>query len=339
MYDIFDYINYYKEADLDDIKWNVMDNLVCAILVYLPVDEFENRKDFAHFCKYAEKYEKQKNSGSIVPLAFKILKQIKGAVRYQDMYIYDFENDRSNRAQFGAMTVRIRKNTVVVYKGTDHSIIGWMENFRIAYEYPTHTHTLAIEYLKKTINPLRDRNIYVTGHSKGGNLAVISAMEMDNRIFRNIKKVYNFDGPGLRKEEFIGVKYKRLEGKLENIVPKGSVVGMLLYNRDYRVVDTTPASMNDHHPDTWRIFGEFFVPSTLSRVSMHIHEKTIAGVEKFTYEQVEQAFETLFQNIEREYTSDLEFSPDLVLSFIKNMKDVDEEIRSDIYDIFKELLW
>ena len=41
----------------------------------------------------------------------------------------------------------------------------------------------------------------VGGHSKGGNLALTSAMELNIIKKFKIKKIYNNDGPGLRYEE------------------------------------------------------------------------------------------------------------------------------------------
>lgn len=338
MYYILDYIDYYKETDLEKTDWNVMDNLICAILVYLPIEGFKGRKKLARFTEYAKKYEKKDPPGNMIPLAYKVLNKIEGSARYKEMVISNFKNDRSNQAQFGAMTVRIGRKTVIVYKGTDHSIIGWMENFRVAYDYPTYTQDLAIEYMKKNIIPFLDREIYVTGHSKGGNLAMVAAMEMEGRCFKNIKKIYNFDGPGLRKAEFDGEKYKNLEEKLVNIVPKGSIVGMLLHNQNYTVVESASTAINDHHPDTWRVFGEYFVPGELSKLSLKLHESAIVGVEKFSYSQAEKAFETLFKGIEKEYTSDLDFSPEVLFNIIKNMKDVDPEIARSMYEIMKTLL-
>ena len=339
MYYIADYLDYYKNTDVETIKWNIMDNLICTILVYLPVEGFKEEKNLNSFCTYVEPYAGKKYEGNMVPLAFDVLKKISGSTRYNDMIISDFTNDRSTLAQFGAMTVRIGENTVIVYKGTDHSVIGWIENFRISYDYPTCTQKLAIEYMKRNIRCFGDKNIYVTGHSKGGNLAIVSAMEMGNRIFHRIKKVYNFDGPGLRKEEYLSEKYERLCKKLVNIIPEGSIVGMVLYNRDYHVVETSPGSINDHYPNTWGIFGEFFQPSRLSVFSKKIHENIINSMEKFPHSQVEQAFEAIFQNIEQDYTSDFNLSPETILPFIKNMREVDKEIADDIYEIMKQLLW
>ena len=316
-----------------------MDNLICTILVYLPVNGFEQEKDLESFRVYAEQFEKEKHEGNMIPKAYQILKKIAGSARYKDMVISDFTNRRTNLTQFGAMTVSIKDVTVIAYKGTDHSLIGWIENFRISYKYPTYTHKLAIDYMKKNIRFFQDQNIYVTGHSKGGNLAIVSAMETGNRIFKRIRKVYNFDGPGLRKEEYQSEKYQRLLEKLVNVIPEGSVVGMFLYNQDYKVVETAPGSVNDHYPDIWAMYGEYFVPAALSGISTKIHDNIINSMEKFSYNQLEQAFESIFESLDQDYTSDFNLSADTILPFMKNMREVDPEIADDIYGIMKQLLW
>ena len=49
MYTIYDYLKYYGEITIDQIKWNVQDNLICSLLSYLPFESFNkkyNLKDF-----------------------------------------------------------------------------------------------------------------------------------------------------------------------------------------------------------------------------------------------------------------------------------------------------
>ena len=44
MYTIYDYLKYYKNTSLCEVKWNSLDSLMCAILVYLPVSSFADVK-------------------------------------------------------------------------------------------------------------------------------------------------------------------------------------------------------------------------------------------------------------------------------------------------------
>ena len=49
VYTVYDYLKYYKNTSLEDVHWNALDNLVCAVLVYLPVKSFN--KSFGVYCK------------------------------------------------------------------------------------------------------------------------------------------------------------------------------------------------------------------------------------------------------------------------------------------------
>ena len=157
----------------------------------------------------------------MAPHAYNCLEEIIKGTRYQSLEITNFTRIKNEDTQFGAATFRLNKLTIISYKGTDGSLIGWIENFRLGYQYPTNTHLLAIKYLHENIKTL-DENVYVVGHSKGGNLAMVSAMESTPIEFNKIKNIYNFDGPGLRKEEFMSKKYQKISSKLHNYLPSDS---------------------------------------------------------------------------------------------------------------------
>lgn len=67
--------------------------------------------------------------------------------------------------------------------------------------FPTYTQSVAYDYLKKNILK-SDKNIYLCGHSKGGNLSISSALLCDKTLLKKIVKIYNFDGPGVLSKEF-----------------------------------------------------------------------------------------------------------------------------------------
>ena len=46
MYTVLDYINYYKDIPFSKTGWNEIDNLICAILCYLPLRNFEESIKF-----------------------------------------------------------------------------------------------------------------------------------------------------------------------------------------------------------------------------------------------------------------------------------------------------
>ena len=336
MYTIIDYLKYYKNMSLKDVHWNNMDNLICAILVYLQVPSFFENITIQEFEDLASKYKNNETSGMMVPKAYEILKLIKNSVRYNKLNIGNFQKIKNEFTQFGACTFTIDDKTIVSYQGTDGSFIGWLENFRLAYEYPTYTQDLAIKYLKQIMNI--SSNITIVGHSKGGNLAMASAMEVPESYQYKIKYVYNFDGPGFREKEYHTEKYERLSHKLINIVPTNSVVGILLNNKNYNVVSSNEHAFHQHYPTTWNTFGECFVESNLSSISSQLHESTTKGIRELDEEQIKLTFETLFASIGKSYSSKFKITFTDLKNMINNMRDVDPKVTLYINTIIDSMI-
>lgn len=337
MYTITDYLRYYKNTNVNEVRWNTQDNLLCAILVYLPLESFKGPIGFDEFIARAFARRAKKNTNSVSPKAYEMIDIIKDSARYKNLKIYDFTIRKDNETQFGAVTFRIENETIVAFMGTDNSRIGWFENFRLSYEYPTLTQQLAIEYLKNSIKLFEKSNLYVVGHSKGGNLAMASAMELSNFNFRKVKKVYNFDGPGFRKEEFESEKYKRLSKTLVNIVPATAVVGALLNNENYTVVKSNGVGFS-HMPTTWSVFGEFFEAAKLSGLSRQLHESSTIGLQSASRETRREAFEAIFKSFEGEHSEDFNFSFNNVIKVLKNIKNLDPQVSRSIGEIVEIII-
>lgn len=337
MYTIKDYINFYKDNSLEEVHWNAQDLLLAAIIVYLPIKSFEEAKSLKEFYDYAISFKKDKSSGVMAPLSYELLELIKDSKRYKNLKISNFEKVRDNNTQFGAVTIRINDLTIISYKGTDGSLIGWMENFRLGYEYPTYTQVLAQKYLLKTLTK-EDKKVYVTGHSKGGNLAMSSIMSASDDIYNRLVAVYNFDGPGFRKEEYKSPQYERLHKKLVNIIPTGSVVGTILNNKDYHVIKSTEYTFNEHYPTSWCCFGEHFIKGELSSISKQFHETTTTAYEKLDQEKVKETIETIFSNLPSEYSSDLKLNLNDFKEFYKNMRNIDPDVRNYLDTIIDSMI-
>ena len=337
MYKILDYVKYYKNISFNDVKLNVMDNLIGSILAYLPVESFREDKSLEEFVKYAQEFRDIDTSSAMVAYAYQVLDEISNNRRYKDIIISNLENIKNDKVQFGALTIRINDITMVSYKGTDGSLIGWIENIRIAYDYLTVTQDYAVKYLEKTIRD-NDKNIYLNGHSKGGNLAMVCGMEASFSILQRIKKIYNFDGPGLRKQEYESNKYQALTKKLVNIMPSGSLVGVLLYNDNYNIIKSEALGFMEHYPTSWTMFGQVFISSDLSGLSKQLHERTTKGIELLDLEKAKVTFETLFRMIEKEYSSSLKINFNDVLTIYRNMKNIDPDIKEYIDTIIAALV-
>lgn len=336
MFTIIDYLKFYRDISLDDVKWNDLDNLMCAILVYLSVPSFNESKNLRELYDYTIS-EKLETSSYMAPKAMEILNILKDSKRYAKISISNFNNIKNEKVQFGACIIKTENEKIISFKGTDGSLIGWLENFRIAYEYPTYTQALAINYLNNNISSI-DNNVYVVGHSKGGNLAMTSAMEQEDRVFNKIRKVYNFDGPGFKKKEYESDKFKKLSEKLINVIPTGSVVGTILYNDNYKVVSSNEFAIDEHYPTSWKVFGQFLVDGKLSNISKQFHKNTSDGLESLDKEKLKKTVETSFKSFEKQYSSDFKLRFEDIKNFYTNMKNVDPEIRDYIDVIIDELM-
>ena len=253
------------------------------------------------------------------------------------MKFYNFINQVDSKTQFGAMTVVLDNIKVITFRGSDRSVIGWLENFRIAYQYPTFTGELAINYLNNNIG-IFDKNVFVGGHSKGGNLAIVSAMELANFKFRKIKNIYNFDGPGLRREEFESLKYKRLKEKLINIIPTSSYIGTLLYNENYQVVKTNTHAINVHYPTNWNIFGIEFVKGNLSKASEGLIKGTTTNLNNIDQEKLKDVFEEAFKVFEKRETKNIKLTFNDLKNIVKKISKMDPELSKYVSLIFASIL-
>lgn len=83
----------------------------------------------------------------------------------------------------------------------------------------------AVRYLEETMKP--NGRYRIGGHSKGGNLAIYSALHCKEELRRTILAVYNNDGPGLSADIVPPEQYERIGDRLHWIIPEYSVIGTL----------------------------------------------------------------------------------------------------------------
>ncbi len=336
MFTIYDYLDYYKNCSFEEVGFNQMDAMLFACLVYLPIKSFSENKSYKDFVSYAYTFYKDDYSGVMKPSSFALLNKIKTSKRYENIIISDFKNVRNNDTQFGAMSVRFNDNLLIAFKGSDSSLISWIENLRLNYQYPTYTQSKGIKYAKDNILN-SDKNVYLVGHSKGGNLAMCAGMEIPSGLRDKVKVIYNFDGPGFLKKEY-DKKFNLIKEKVVNIVPTGSVVGMCLYNDNFKSVKSKDLAFGEHYPVGWGVFGEFFVKTSLSRVSKQIHEMTTTNLDAVDKKQLGETIEELCKGLGVDYDSDFHLSMSEIWEIIRNMKGIDPKVYKYLTSVMQTLM-
>lgn len=336
MFTIYDYLDYYKNCSFEEVGFNQMDAMLFACLVYLPIKSFSENKSYKDFVSYAYTFYKDDYSGVMKPSSFALLNKIKTSKRYENIIISNFKNIRNNDTQFGAMSVRFNDNLLIAFKGSDSSLISWIENLRLNYQYPTYTQSKGIKYAKDNILD-SDKNVYLVGHSKGGNLAMCAGMEIPSGLRDKVKVIYNFDGPGFLKKEY-DKKFNLIKEKVVNIVPTGSVVGMCLYNDNFKSVKSKDLAFGEHYPVGWGVFGEFFVKTSLSRVSKQIHEMTTTNLDAVDKKQLGETIEELCKGLGVDYDSDFHLSMSEIWEIIRNMKGIDPKVYKYLTSVMQTLM-
>lgn len=336
MFTIYDYLDYYKNCSFEEVGFNQMDAMLFACLVYLPIKSFSENKSYKDFVSYAYTFYKDDYSGVMKPSSFALLNKIKTSKRYENIIISNFKNVRNNDTQFGAMSVRFNDNLLIAFKGSDSSLISWIENLRLNYQYPTYTQSKGIKYAKDNILD-RDKNVYLVGHSNGGNLAMCAGMEIPSGLRDKVKVIYNFDGPGFLKKEY-DKKFNLIKEKVVNIVPTGSVVGMCLYNDNFKSVKSKDLAFGEHYPVGWGVFGEFFVKTSLSRVSKQIHEMTTTNLDAVDKKQLGETIEELCKGLGVDYDSDFHLSISEIWEIIRNMKGIDPKVYKYLTSVMQTLM-
>ncbi|MCR5688429.1 MAG: DUF2974 domain-containing protein [Lachnospiraceae bacterium] len=168
-------------------------------------------------------------------------------------------NDRWEM-QFSAVTAYLTDDDVhVVFRGTDENLIGWKEDFNMAFMTPVPAQVKAVDYLHYAAERIHG-DFTVGGHSKGGNLAVYSAMKCSPLVRERIKTIYSQDGPGFTKETLADADFGAVSSRIEKYVPHSSIIGMLLQTQeDYKVIESRSVGILQHDPFNWLVEGDDFV--------------------------------------------------------------------------------
>lgn len=196
--------------------------------------------------------------------------------RYQNCVMHHMKVADVDRSQWAAFTADIGRDTsVIAMRGTDGTTRGWREDLELAHDViGTEAQLASFRYLKNA----PARNIYLTGHSKGGN-NVVSAYVMSNAYIRDkIRRIDNFDGPGANPEFAVNYAagYGELKHKLNSYYPQDSIIGMLLNDNPgnnvfiragVRKSHVKKGLLGQHDPFSFMMDGDAFIRDRQTHLS------------------------------------------------------------------------
>ena len=259
----------YAEEDLDTVETRLpgaVDSLVLSWLSYLPYPP-----DLPSLRTWAGERLADLFKAELFPRLFRgiwdpensrrLFTALAASPRFRDARLLGFtdQNDTELEKQFAAITVRLAHDLhYIAFRGTDSSLVGWKEDFNMAFRHPVPSQEEAARYLTRAADHCPGR-LLVGGHSKGGNLAVYAAAAAAPEIQARIDAVFSHDGPGFPDAFLQSEGFRTIRSKIRKTIPQSSVVGLLLSQQEnYLVVRSSRLSLLQHDPFSWVIEGADF---------------------------------------------------------------------------------
>lgn len=270
MANLFDYLDWRGDLSFEKAEQNEIDGLIFSELSYAPFEnivpslEEGNALTLAQVSKtFFDKYGDDYELGAVLPKGIlMLLKKASQTKRFASVKVWGFVNEicLDIEKQFSAICFSCEnKITYVVYRGTDDTIVGWKEDLNMALFTPIPAQREGLKYLNKVARKIKDKLI-IAGHSKGGNVAIYSALNATSRAQKRILNVISYDGPGFKAEFIAPYNQDLIVNRIKTFLPTRSVVGRIFeIIGDYEIVESRDDSLQQHNAFSWRIFGSKFI--------------------------------------------------------------------------------
>ena len=342
MPNIMDYLAWRGDVALDYSPFGDADSLILSALSYLNYpDEPALIRDLGVHVPAVDK-----NQFAFVHECRALLSAAAMTERFAGVRMHHpvAVTDQDRDMQFAAVTFDLPDGThYVAFRGTDSTIVGWREDFNMAFESPIPAQTAAVKYLNEAA-ALTSGPLIIGGHSKGGNLAISAAALADPMLQSRIRRIYSFDGPGLDDATVSSQGYANIARRIRSFVPQQSVVGLLLaYHPEYTVVKSDGISLLQHDVFTWQVLGTDFIAVTELDVSSQLVDQTVhAWLSQVTPEKRKVFVSTIFDILEATGASTvkelLRDVPGRVPAVLKALQKVDFETAKMIVTLWGQFV-
>lgn len=345
MKNMLDYIKEFGHVSFEERAFSEIDALVLTELEYLPLEKVvpsdENGENFVtvkEITEYMQEHKQElfdENPMMITQERHEVSQVIADAPRFQSLKFFGVvsEWDKDTTKQFAAVTVEVEPSVrLVVFRGTDETLIGWKEDFLMTYSPLVAAQTDAKEYLAKQAS-LWGGDLMISGHSKGGNLAIYAAATQEEDVQLRIVDIFCFDSPGLYRSVLETKGYQNIVPLAMRYIPQDSLVGLMLESEvPYVIVKSNATGAMQHSAMTWEIEdGQFIKMEKLTKNSQLNDQTFKKWTESVSDEELELFWNVFFELL---FSVGIDTVNDLygqfmhyVQEFLKAAGDMDEEKR------------
>lgn len=256
MKNILYYLRQYGDISFSRHAFNEVDSLILCQLSYLNFDLYVAESEVFLLSLLDDEQIERLSENTFSPKKnIRLLRILRQSKRYQTIRLCHLRNHLSYEEceQFYALTFVLDDFLYLAFRGTDLTILGWQENFNMAYLKEVPAQRDSVLYVNEIFAKYH-RPMIIGGHSKGGNLALYSALYSKPEVNDYIRKVYNFDGPGFYKDIFSHQEYLALRDKVVTMTTQEAVIGVLLYHVDNLIfIKAKGFSVFQHEPYNWKV--------------------------------------------------------------------------------------
>ncbi len=267
---IWEYLQWRGDLSIEQDGFNEVDNLILCIISYIDFRRLtclrttatDQAVTLSELCHLVTEEDGQRTLSIEDYIPF--LRAVAVTRRFGDVKMFAFEDsyDEETVMQFSAVTFLLPDESVfVAYRGTDTTLVGWVEDFNMSFLATVPAQERALQYALEVAKRTPRRPLRLGGHSKGGNLAAYAAIHLPARLQnKRLVAAYNNDGPGFDKSVLASEGFVRVREKIHTYIPESSIVGMLLeHTEDYTVIDSSNRSLLQHEPLSWKVRGPRFI--------------------------------------------------------------------------------
>ncbi len=343
-YDLFDYVSRVGNYNFNEVNFNIIDALIFATLSYYYFDFMKIKEnstltlfDAVHIYRM---YPNLMYEADLKSVRNDFLKYLIEFDRYKNLELSNYEHIISEKAeqQFSALTIKLNNDTAFIsFSGTDATLIGFKEDFNMSFLDIIPSQVSAKKYINNKIYK-KYKNLYLGGHSKGGNLSLYAGLTSEQIIYRKIKNIFNFDGPGLS-HVINKPRYANMQNKIITIIPNMSIVGMIFtdYNDSY-VIESYNQGLLQHDSFSWKIDNNnhFVFATHLARSSKCLNKSLQKYFANLSKEDREKYIDILWLLVKETNAKDVfELRDNLLGNFYKMIK-VYSKLSKDEKEMFKK---
>lgn len=351
---LIDYLEKVENLTFDQEPLNILDKVCINEIGYLTYEKWLtasdlkkpiNLHDFAEGKKLNPDY-----SFMVTKERVELAEAMVRSRRFASLSLSNYRSvlDKEVEKQFAAMIFSLPELDYhqLVFRGTDDSVIGWKEDFQLTYSREIPAHRSAMTFLEDHLPNLSGRTT-VSGHSKGGNLALYSAVQSSTALREKIAELLLLDSPGLMKSLLEKPSYQELKAKMTVIRPQDSVVGVMLYwDRPAQLVAAEGIGFAQHNALTWEVdlvANDFAYEDQPTELSQRLEETFLEWIETLPNQELKQVCDLVFDTI---LDSGIESLDDIGIQalpqigqMLQEFGNLSDKQKKVLQDGFNQLLW